>query len=90
MVLHHCSCGHGACVLPVPDVLVQPSFYGVQADTNNQFDRGENVIVPETVLNLTPPQIAYIEQFHPPMTHSDYLGVDLYLSLWNTVSAMIS
>ena len=79
----------GMC-LASPNILQQPALYGVEADTHNPFDRGANVIVPETVVNLTPLQMAYIEHSHQPMAHSDYLGVDLYLSLWNTLSAMIS
>jgi hypothetical protein len=78
----------GIC-LASSDVLQQPSMYGVDFDgTANPFDGG-SVVVPETVLNLTPVQIAYIHLHHPPLAHSDYLGLDLYLSLCNTVSAMI-
>ena len=79
----------GLC-LASPDVIDQPSSYGVDNDTINPFDRGANSItVPGTVLNLTPDQMAYIEHHHPPLTHSDYLGLDLYLHLSDTVSAKI-
>ena len=55
------------------------SLYGVDFDdTANPFDNG-SVVVPDTVLNLTPVQLGYIEHYHPPLTHSDYLGLDLYL-----------
>ena len=79
----------GLC-LASPDVLDQP-LYGVDVDTINPFNRGvDSVVIPETVLSLTPDQLAYIQHHHPPLTPSDYLGLDLYLYLCYTVSRMIT
>lgn len=77
----------GLC-LASPDVLDQPSLYGIDVDIINPFNRVDSVIIPETVLSLTPDQLAYIQHHHPPLTHSDYLGLDLYLYLCHTVSRM--
>ena len=56
----------GIC-LASSDVLEQPSLYGVDFDdTANPFDNGS--VVPDTVLNLTPVQLGYIEHYHPPDT----------------------
>ena len=80
----------GLC-LASPDVLDQPSLYGVDVDNYQPFNIGvDSVVVPETVLSLTPDQLAYIQHHHPPLTPSDYLGLDLYLSLCYTVSRRIA
>jgi hypothetical protein len=78
----------GMC-LASPGVLLQPSEYGVDADyAPNHFDGG-SVVVPDTRVELTPAQLSFIGQHHRPLAHSDYNGVDLYLHLIGTVSAMV-
>lgn len=70
-------------------VLLQPSEYGVDAGyVSGHFDGG-SVVVPDTRVELTCAQLSFIEQHHPPLAHSDYNGVDLYLSLYGTVSTMV-
>ena len=64
----------GGLCLASPDVLDQPSLYGVDVD------RVHSVIIPETVLSLTLDQLAYIQHHHPPLTHSDYRSIPLSLS----------
>ena len=72
------------------DVLQQPSEYGVDTDyAANHFDVG-SVVVPDTRLQLTSVQLSFIEHHHSPLVHSDYNGVDLYLSLYGTISVMVS
>ncbi len=72
------------------DVLQQPSEYGVDTEyESNAFDNG-SVVIPLTRVELTPAQHRYIKEHHDPLAHSEYNGVDLYLFLYGTVSAMIS
>ena len=71
-------------------MLQQPSEYGVDTEyESNSFDNG-SVVIPLTRVELTPAQHRYIKEHHDPLAHSEYNGVDLYLSLYGTVSAMIS
>ncbi len=77
------SCGPGVCVLLARVYwLLQPTEYGVDTDyAVNHFDVG-SVVVPDTRLELTSAQLSFVEQHHSPLAHSDYNGVELYLSLY--------
>ena len=78
----------GLC-LASQSVIDQPSEYGIDCDEpTNTFEVGL-VEVPDTRLPLTDQQMDYIHLNHPPLAQSDYQGVDLYLSLYDTVSALI-
>ena len=59
--------------------------YGV---SSNPFEVGA-VDIPETVVHLTSVQRQYIQSHHPPLSSCDYLGVDLYLNVNDTIDNMI-
>ena len=78
----------GMC-LAAQDVLLQPSEYGIDTEYGSTSFDSESIVVPVTRVELTPAQIDYIKDHHHPLAHSEYNGVDLYLSLYGTVSAMM-
>ena len=78
----------GLCIAS-SSVIDQPEEYGVDQDEYvNPFNL-ESVIIPETNIGLTQLQMDYLREHHPPLAHSDYQGFDIYLSVLNTVSAML-
>lgn len=75
----------GLCIAS-PCVIDQPEEYGIdQDDYLNPFNV-ELVIIPETDIGLTPLQLDYLRQHHIPLAQS---GVDVYMAVLNTVSAMV-
>lgn len=73
-----------------PSVTDQPvdSEYGVEyGQSLNPFEV-DAVNIPDTILQLTPIQKKYIHSHYPPLSSSDYLGVDLYLNLHDTLTLM--
>ena len=70
-------------------VIDQPDEYGIDPEEySNPFDL-ESVTVSETTIGLTSLQVDYLHRHHPPLAQSEYQALDLYLSLYNTLSAMV-
>ena len=78
----------GLCIAS-PSVIEQPEEYGIDSgDYINPFNV-ESVTVPETDVGLSRLQLDYLHQHHNPLAHSEYEGVDVYMAVLNTVSAMV-
>ena len=53
--------------------------YGVEDDNfSNPFEQG-SVVVPEIPPFLSNAQFQYLQSHHPPLAHSDYHGLDIYI-----------
>ena len=80
--------GRGACIAS-DDTACQPDQYGVHIEGCNEFDVG-SVVIPTSSINLTTPQITHIVSQHFPLAPSEYAGVDIYISVCETLLGMLS
>ena len=82
----------GMC-LATPTVFEQPADfdYGIEpGQSQNPFDAGNAVEIPESMINLSDAQLEYIQRHYSSLADSEYQGLDLYLSLVDVVNAMLS
>lgn len=78
----------GAC-LASDDIISQPEEYGIYTDASDEFDAG-SVVIPETSLQLTAAQFRHIASQHNPLAPSEYMGLDVYISVCETVFDMLN
>lgn len=78
----------GLCTTDV-NVIEEPDLYGVDFNQgNNEFDVG-SVVIPASSVQLTTEQLTELATRHSPFAPSDYMGVDIYLAVYESLLEML-
>ena len=79
----------GLCLADSSVIEQPPGDFGIEyGERGDPFDLG-SISVPESCIQLSDAQVEELNTYHPPLSQSDYFGLDTYIAVRETVSHMV-